>query len=58
VDQRKEVMESIEKFVMSAQANRAIGAREAESTLHPIHHHVNSCLKERRDINDGILGHK
>jgi len=51
-------MESIEKFVMSAQANRAIGAREAESTLHPIHHHVNSCLKERRDINDGILGHK
>mmetsp|Transcript_110324 Transcript_110324/g.311212 ORF Transcript_110324/g.311212 Transcript_110324/m.311212 type:complete len:103 (+) Transcript_110324:170-478(+) len=58
VDQRGEVAKSLENFVMSAQADLAISAREAESILYPIHHFMHACLKQRSNLNDGILNRK
>jgi hypothetical protein len=46
VRQRKLVVENLEHFITSAFEDGAISAREAESILHPMHHHLMECMSE------------
>jgi NhaP-type Na+/H+ or K+/H+ antiporter len=53
---RKRITEGLEKFVMEAYGEGAISAREAESILHPMHHHLEACMKEMVRVTDGDKG--
>lgn len=50
---RKRITETLEKFVMEAFEEGAISATEAEQMLHPMHHHLEHCMKDMEKVTDG-----
>jgi hypothetical protein len=53
--QRKKIMESLESFVMAAHHDGALSARETESMLHPMYHHLTEELKSLHQLTEGIV---
>jgi len=54
VRESKVVVEELESFVMRAFSKGVISAREAESILRPLHHHIRECMALIRDSSSGL----
>lgn len=54
VYERKEITQSLEEFVMSAYADGAISAKEAEELVHPLQHQIQHCLRDMHDAERGL----
>mmetsp|Transcript_52385 Transcript_52385/g.170006 ORF Transcript_52385/g.170006 Transcript_52385/m.170006 type:complete len:285 (-) Transcript_52385:158-1012(-) len=53
--QAKRIAQELEHFVVEAHQMGAIGQRDAEAILHPVHNHIAKCQSFLADVSDGIL---
>lgn len=53
-NERKDITENLERFVLDAHKAGAINAVEAEGILHPLHHQIRDCIKRIKLLGEGV----